>query len=139
MAITKLLLTQEGIVLLRLSGRITGEEIIATLESIWDDPLCLPSFHQFWDGREIAELVVDWPDMTNLVKLARRRPPFTGKAGRVAVVAPRFIDYAFTRAILVQTKRCLVEKDVFREINDAVRYLELASPTLSLRDTVADT
>ncbi len=139
MAISKQLLAREGIVLLGLSGRVTGEDIIATLDAMWRDPHCLTSFHQFWNGRDISELVVDWPDMMNIVKLARRRPPTTGPVGRVAIVAPRFIDYAFARAILAQTKRCQGEKDVFREKSDAIRWLEIASPSLSLRDAFADT
>ncbi|MDZ4698161.1 MAG: hypothetical protein SH809_00530 [Rhodothermales bacterium] len=138
MAIANQVMKKEGIVHLRLSGLVSGEDIISTLDTIWRDPHCLTSYHQFWDGRDISELVVDWPDMMNLVKLARRRPPTTGLVGRVAVVAPRFIDYTFARAILAQTKRCHGEKEVFREMGEAVRWLEIAS-TLSLRDAFADT
>lgn len=127
----------KGLLYIALAGSISGPVINQAIESLREHPSYQPTHAQLWDARGVTELDVDWPDMITMIHLVGNQArQESGLLGRLAVVAPRFIDNTFARAVLARTRWCHREKKVFWWMAPAQQWIGVTQHTESDRATL---
>jgi hypothetical protein len=109
-----------GLVVTRIWGTFTNDDLRDGLSRLMADPRFDPEHRSLVDMRDVAEITVDTP----VVAQTARTPLFTSDAQR-AIVAPSDHAYGIARiyAAYAEHDGCAVH--VFRDFGEAERWLGL--------------
>lgn len=120
MAISYGLYTIEpDILVIDLSGSITGGDLVDLLGVLVDNPLFRESTKRIWDGRGISELVLDLQDVT---ALRQEIDAYTASIrGRAAIVVRREIDQM--AAHLYRAYLATRTFEVFTNMDEALAWI----------------
>ena len=117
----------DGIVEVHAFGKISGSEILERLEAIFTDPAWKFDMPQIWDGTQVSELDVDFPELLGIRSLVDRLLyPNRSEWGKTAVVVNSRKIYIFIRVVqaLITNKH----SRVFKDRKSALTWIHL-SPT----------
>ncbi|PEN12735.1 hypothetical protein CRI94_11955 [Longibacter salinarum] len=110
-----------------LTNRVDASAFVKAARSLYLDEDWEPGMKALWDLRFVDELVVspaDVPDMVEAVHSLRDR---LGD-GRAAFVAPHEPVHSISRLLLLQTHTPRRKQRVFRQLDDALEWLDVALP-----------
>lgn len=112
----------DGVVFSTAAGRLEIGEVLAYMERLRSDPAFSPAYRQLFDFRAVTEVALDSSD---LAKIAERN--VFGAGTRRAFVASQDVVYGLARMFQVYVETPSQELRVFREIDEARRWLGLAA------------
>ena len=126
MPISFIIIPDQRTAYIRANGKIAAMDIISQgakmfAQSEWEN-----GFNILCDYREVTDLDIDVESVDRISNQDRRHEPLFDTS-KCAVVASEDLFYGFSRmweAISADTK---LTKEVFRDINDAVRWLDMES------------
>ncbi|HHP7237708.1 MAG TPA: hypothetical protein ACFCU0_04675 [Longibacter sp.] len=110
-----------------LTGRVDASVFSDAMYDLYSDDEWSEGMKSLWDLRYVDELVIspdDIPAMVNVVGSLREK---LGD-GRAAFVAPHEPVHSIARLILLRTRVPERERRVFRQINDALDWLDVSLP-----------
>lgn len=110
-----------------LTGRVDAQVYADAMRSLYGDADWQPGMKALWDLRYVDELIVtpdDLPGMVELVDALRER---LGD-GRAAFVAPHEPVHSIASLLLLRTRVPERERRVFRQIDDALVWLDVTLP-----------
>ena len=114
---------QRGLITTVISGAITPADLVAAYERIFADPDFRPGLDSLWDMRDarLAAFTTEHIRQTSeyILSQAARR----GSGYKSALVASADLQFGLARMYEVFTERLPAEVGVFRDIDDALRWL----------------
>jgi hypothetical protein len=119
----------ENLVVVVASGRVAGEEVIASVEEMAQDPRWIAGMHQLCDYRQMKAIAISLPEVKHLAQLEQRDIEKL-RGGRLAMVAD-----AFEVASLCQLYAALIrfrgrQARVFRTMEEALGWLGVPAAPL---------
>jgi hypothetical protein len=105
------------------------------MDQLYSDPQFQPGMKVLWDARD-ARPDVTADDVRWIVHFVARHREARGK-GRSAVVTGRDVDYGMARIAQVHLEPLPIELAVFRELEEAERWLESGSDESELPPPLA--
>lgn len=125
MPITHLIDPRLRLAAIRLSGRVTGAELIQAHHHLYDDPAWTQGFYRLWDARDIGELLLEHEIVSEYLALIQQLGERM-KATRVAYLTKRPLVDAFATMFAALAQRGPTkEHQLFRRPQDAAQWLEL--------------
>lgn len=123
----------DNVVVVTASGRVVGEEVIASVEAMARDPRFVAGMHQLCDYREIQGIAITLAEIKHLAHLERRDYDKI-KDGRLAMVTGSFdvSSLCVLYATLIRLRGR--QAKVFRSIDEAYAWLGLPeAPVMEAR------
>ena len=105
------------------SGDVTPEEIARAADRTLADPDFEPGMDALVDLRDASLAALTSDDLRDMVRHARSRIPRRGSGFRAAWVAPRDLEFGLVRMLEVFMEDLPSEHRLFRDINEARRWL----------------
>ncbi|UCG85271.1 MAG: hypothetical protein JSW71_15210 [Gemmatimonadota bacterium] len=123
MAVKSTIDPNSGVIVHSVAGDTSLDELVRALERIVDHPLYQPGADALWDfsGAEVRN--VDGKELRNLVRQVRQRLAGRDTGYKVALVAPRDVDYGLARMYEAYASELPIELSVFRSSGDAWDWL----------------
>lgn len=113
-------LSEHAVVVVRLAGNVTPDQIQQGRAALQRDPAFRPTFRQLVDAREVETTRLD----TETVQKLSQGSAF--KAGSLrAIVAPRDAVYGMARMFEAYAESCQQRVQVFRDLAEACAWLEV--------------
>lgn len=115
----------EGIVEVCASGKISGAEILERLEAIFTDTNWKYDMPQIWDGTQVSELDIDFPELLGIRELVSRLLyPNRSEWAKTAVIVSSRKIYIFIRVVqaLITNKH----SRVFFDRKSALTWIHLS-------------
>jgi hypothetical protein len=109
-----------SLVLSRGWGEVTDRELLAHVRALTADPRFARSFHQFIDLRDVTDVQITASTIREMVKLN----PF-GAGARRAVVVTSDVVFGMARMYQILRDESPDEFEIFRKLDDALRWLEI--------------
>ena len=101
-------------------GVVTDQEVLAHQDRLRNDPDFEPSFWQFIDFTHATQVDLS----VKTIRILAQRNPF-GKHSRRAFYAHNNVVYGLARMFQILTDHHKDELNVYRDISDARKFLEL--------------
>jgi hypothetical protein len=112
-----------GVIVHAVSGDVSFDEILRALDRIVDHPLYQPGSAALWDFSGAAADKLDTKGLRNLVGRVRERLGNRGTGYKVALVAPRDLDYGLARMYQAYASELPIALSVFRSSGEAWDWL----------------
>jgi hypothetical protein len=109
-----------SLVLSRGWGEVTDRELLAHVRALTADPRFARNFHQFIDLRDVTDVQITASTIREMVKLN----PF-GAGARRAVVVTSDVVFGMARMYQILRDESPDEFEIFRKLDDALRWLEI--------------
>ena len=109
-----------SLVLSRGWGVLTDGELLAHVRALTVDPRFVGNFHQLADLRDVADVEVS---SSTIREMARLNP--YGDGSRRAVVVTSDVLFGMARMYQILRDEPSDELEVFRKLDDALRWLEI--------------
>lgn len=130
MPITHLIDPRLRLAAMRLSGRVTGSDLIQAHHALANDPGWRQGFYRLWDARDTGELLLEHEIVTEYLALIEHLGERM-KATRVAYLTKRALEDAVATMFAALAQRGPTkEHRLFRRIDDAARWLEIPAADL---------
>jgi len=112
-----------GVIVHAVSGDISPDDLLRALDGIVDHPLYQLGSDALWDFSGAVVSNFEGKVLRNLVRGVRERLATRGKGFKVALVAPRDIDYGLARMYEAYASELPILLSVFRSSGDAWDWL----------------
>lgn len=109
-----------SLVLSRGWGEVTDRELLAHVRALTADPGFARNFHQFIELRDVTDVQITASTIREMVKLN----PF-GAGARRAVVVTSDVVFGMARMYQILRDESPDEFEIFRKLDDALRWLEI--------------
>lgn len=110
---------ERRLVVITLSGRVTGTTVVEALQAVVADARWKAGFDRVWDGRGITSLEIEPEEVRAFRRLARSAPEAM-RPGRAAVVAERTL---YRDAAVLYVMAVGWETRVFPTMEQAMAWL----------------
>jgi hypothetical protein len=114
-----------GLALVRGAGRVTGVDILQSIEAMTLDPDWKPGMRQLSDYRRITEFVITPEDLRAIADLERRREE-EGRSGRGGKCAIVVLDEMYATACQLYSRQARGRShavEVFRSMESAIEWI----------------
>jgi hypothetical protein len=112
-----------GVIVHAVSGDVLPDDLLRALDGIVDHPLYQLGSDALWDFSAAAVSNLEGKELRNLVRGVRERLSVRGTGFKVALVAPRDIDYGLARMYEAYASELPISLSVFRSSGDAWDWL----------------
>ncbi|MEI8014653.1 MAG: hypothetical protein WCH20_07410 [Nitrospira sp.] len=109
-----------SLVLSRGWGEITDRELLAHVHALTADPRFARNFHQLADLRDVTDVRITASCIREMVRLN----PY-GTGARRALVVTNDVVFGMARMYQILSDESPDEFEIFRKLDDALRWLEL--------------
>ena len=124
----------EGLVLSRMFGAVTGDEMLAMVEAVLDDPAWSPSFDVIWDCSDVTAHIVLPSHVTPIIEEAGE------VAGRMVLVeSPSVGGSLIAELLAIRTRLRGGDVTVTGTLEEAVASLGRDALPMPLRSFLDDT
>lgn len=121
-----------SLVLSRGWGVLTDGELLAHVRALTIDPRFVPNFHQLADLRDVADVEVTPPTVKEMARLN----PY-GNGSRRAVVVTSDLLFGMARMYQILRDEPGDELEIFRKMDDALRWLGVLNAKEELLSALA--
>lgn len=112
-----------GVIVHAVTGTLDLDEVVGALERILNHPLFTPGSDVLWDFSYAITGGLDARELRSLVRRVGERMDGRGEGYKIALVAPRDVDYGLARMYEAYASELPVELSVFRSSGEAWDWL----------------
>lgn len=110
-----------------LTGRVDADIFCDAMQAIYTDPDWQPGMQALWDLRYIDQLVITPEDIPQITQVVDSFRDVLGN-GNAAFVAPHEPVHSIANLLVLRTHVPERQRRVFRQISDALEWLNVSLP-----------
>jgi hypothetical protein len=116
--------TERGVVVRKVTGPLSVDEIFAARQDVLKHPEFRPGMNALWDLSEASLMNLDMDEVRAVVGRAQQEGDAYGTDYRAAVVVPKDIDYGITRQFEAVATNVPFVVMAFRSVEEALQWLK---------------